>query len=103
MAAATSESFGDTEVDAVFSAVFSSSSEQASKLGLGANLYIVSTYAERRIVQVNVSPLIVTAVGDRQVNVGLVINAVPELRLKLEATRSSIQQQLDAEGEKGST
>ena len=97
---ATSESFGDQPVDAGFSVVFHTSSEQSSKLGLGANLYIVSTYPNHVIVQVALTPLIVTAVGDRQVNLGLVLNALPELRVKLEGTRSGVQMQLNAERER---
>ena len=93
----------DPSHDAALSAVFSTSSEQASKLGLGSNLYIVSTYPSHVIVQVNLSPLIVTAVSDPKVNLGLVINAIPELKLRLEGTRSSVQMHVhtDKDRERG--
>ena len=94
---AASDAFGDTAVESTFSSLFSTSSEQASKLGLGANAYIVSTYPAHVILQVNVAPLIVTAVGERALNLGLLINAIPELRAKLEGTRNGVQMHINTE------
>jgi len=94
---ATDDSFTDRVIDYGFSSLFNTASEQAGKLGLGANSHIICRYAALTTVQVAMLPLLVTIVCGHDVNVGLVVNAIPELKAKLEGTRSGVQMHISAE------
>jgi len=96
---ASDDSLSDRSIDYRFSCLFASASDQASKLGLGANSHIIARYTELTVVQVAILPLLVTVVCSDKVNIGLVVNAIPELKAKLEGTRVGVQT-LNAEGDK---
>ena len=87
-------------IDYRFSQLFASGSEQAGKLGLGLNSHIVCRYGALTTVQLAMLPLLITIVCGSTVNLGLVLNAIPELRGKLEATRSSVQQTISSDADR---
>jgi len=70
--------------------LYAVAAEQAGKLGIGHNQYILTTYANHTVLQINLLPVVVTIVASPDVNVGLLVNAIPELRVKLEATRQTV-------------
>mmetsp|Transcript_21732 Transcript_21732/g.35103 ORF Transcript_21732/g.35103 Transcript_21732/m.35103 type:complete len:131 (+) Transcript_21732:53-445(+) len=73
-------------------AVFSSASEQASKLSLGPNSTIVTFSGEGfTIVQSILAPLVITFVGTGDLNVGLVQKKLPGLRDSLEGVREKVE------------
>ncbi|KAL1918603.1 uncharacterized protein VTP21DRAFT_2625 [Calcarisporiella thermophila] len=59
---------------------FSMTSDQSSKLGLGQNNTIISTFSLHQILQFNHSPLIITLVANSQANTGLLLELGAALR-----------------------
>mmetsp|Transcript_4335 Transcript_4335/g.6170 ORF Transcript_4335/g.6170 Transcript_4335/m.6170 type:complete len:128 (-) Transcript_4335:121-504(-) len=72
------------------SLVFSNASDQASKLGLGANSTITTFYGGYIIVQATQAPLVITFIGTEELNVGLVKKCLPSLRNSLENVREKV-------------
>ncbi|XP_055388106.1 ragulator complex protein LAMTOR3 homolog [Condylostylus longicornis] len=52
---------------------FTTSSDQATKLGLGRNRTIISIYSNYQVVQMNKLPLIVTCIGNENCNIGHIL------------------------------
>mmetsp|Transcript_16573 Transcript_16573/g.40819 ORF Transcript_16573/g.40819 Transcript_16573/m.40819 type:complete len:130 (-) Transcript_16573:229-618(-) len=74
------------------SAVFSTASEQASKLNLGQNSSITLFCKDFVIVQAAHSPLVVTFIGTESLNVGMVSKVIPKVRNKLEKLREKVDE-----------
>ena len=70
--------------------LFATAAEQAGKLGIGNNQYVLTKYTNHTVLQLNLLPVVVTLVASPDVNVGLLVNAIPELRVKLDATRQTV-------------
>ena len=70
--------------------LFATAAEQAGKLGIGNNNYIITTHDNHTLLQLNLLPVVVTLVASPAVNIGLLINTIPELRVKLDATRQTV-------------
>ncbi len=80
----------------MLSSVFSSASEQASKLSLGTNTTITTFYEGCTVVFANYSPLVVSFVGGESLNVGLIVKTiVPELGEKLKDVRTKVDSVVD--------
>jgi len=93
------ESLPESRVESSLSTAFNTASEQAGKLQLGANTYIICEYTDWTLLQLNLSPIIVHLISAPDVNLGLLINAIPELKLQLEGIRAEVakhQQQEEA-------
>ncbi|KAI8141688.1 mitogen-activated protein kinase [Fennellomyces sp. T-0311] len=60
--------------DSTIPTTFAIANNQASKLGLKHNRFIVSMYDLYQVVQLDSNPLIITLVGDAAANTGLLIN-----------------------------
>jgi len=73
-----------------FSVGYNSSAEQAGKLGLGSNRYIISMYQDWCMMQLNLNPIILTIIAEPSVNIGMIINAIPEINLHLENIRAGV-------------
>ena len=70
--------------------LYATAAEQAGKLGIGHNQYLITTFPNHTLLQLNLLPVVVTLVASPDVNVGLLVNAIPELRVKLETTRQTV-------------
>jgi len=80
----------DSPLSSTLSALYATAAEQSGKLGIGQNQYVLTTYTNHTLLQLNLLPVVVTLVASADVNVGLLLNAIPELRVKLEATRQTV-------------
>jgi len=69
---------------------FASASDYASKLKLGRNRTVTSFQEERVLFQVNDFPLLLTFIGNDDANVGLLNEALPELRKVMAPLRKTI-------------
>lgn len=87
---AVDESLSLPPLSSALPSLFATAAEQAGKLGIGRNQYILTTHSNHTLLQVNLLPVVVTLVASPQVNVGLLINAIPELKAKLEGTRQTV-------------
>ncbi|CAG8528047.1 5201_t:CDS:2 [Acaulospora morrowiae] len=67
-------------LESAISTTFSVVSDQASKLGLKKNNYVVSLYGIHQIVQFNHAPLITTLVADSNANTGILLDLWDELK-----------------------
>jgi len=59
---------------------FSMATEQASKLGLGANRSLVALYGAHQVVCVNHLPLIVTLIATSEANTGHIMSVAEEMK-----------------------
>eukprot|EP01102_Stenamoeba_stenopodia_P022967 TRINITY_DN9768_c0_g2_i1.p1 TRINITY_DN9768_c0_g2~~TRINITY_DN9768_c0_g2_i1.p1 ORF type:complete len:131 (+),score=23.53 TRINITY_DN9768_c0_g2_i1:154-546(+) len=71
-------------------ATFSVTTDQASKLGLGANKTITSFFNDRVIVHINHLPVVVSLVGDSDVNIGAILALAPEIRSSLDPLKATL-------------
>eukprot|EP01088_Endostelium_zonatum_P016987 TRINITY_DN4813_c0_g1_i1.p1 TRINITY_DN4813_c0_g1~~TRINITY_DN4813_c0_g1_i1.p1 ORF type:complete len:132 (-),score=28.88 TRINITY_DN4813_c0_g1_i1:31-426(-) len=71
-------------------AVFSTATDQASKLKMGKNNSIVTFFGDEVVVQINQLPLVISFFCETDVNVGLLMGIGPEIKKLLEPLRVSI-------------
>eukprot|EP01092_Planopodium_desertum_P015327 TRINITY_DN80912_c1_g1_i1.p1 TRINITY_DN80912_c1_g1~~TRINITY_DN80912_c1_g1_i1.p1 ORF type:complete len:133 (+),score=18.10 TRINITY_DN80912_c1_g1_i1:1-399(+) len=71
---------------------FSSSTNQASKLQFGQNNHIISFFAKKTIVHVNQSPLLISFLGTKHLNVGSILAMLPKIKAALNPLQSSIKE-----------
>lgn len=65
---------------AAYLSTFGHMSDQASKIGMGNNLAIISIYDNLQVVQVNKNPLMVTFIADSESNTGEILNLELDLQ-----------------------
>jgi len=73
-----------------FASVFSVAADQSAKLGMGKTGVITSFFTDRVVVHVNHLPLIVSFVGEPNVNIGLIYELIPELKASLDPLQNSV-------------
>eukprot|EP00308_Calcidiscus_leptoporus_P026362 CAMPEP_0119400370 /NCGR_PEP_ID=MMETSP1334-20130426/141830_1 /TAXON_ID=127549 /ORGANISM="Calcidiscus leptoporus, Strain RCC1130" /LENGTH=129 /DNA_ID=CAMNT_0007424275 /DNA_START=16 /DNA_END=405 /DNA_ORIENTATION=+ len=71
--------------------VFAQTTEQANKLGLGRNKYVVAFHESSVFVNVSLSPLVLTLMADAGANLGLLLDALPRLCSALEPMQHSFE------------
>jgi len=90
---------GDKELEDLgrnLSATFAVSSEQASKLKMGANENIVAFYSDLVAVHINHTPLCITLLADEdEANVGVMLGLSEDLKKVMEPLRKSVLQMGD--------
>ncbi|CAG8622662.1 1484_t:CDS:2 [Diversispora eburnea] len=72
--------FSDRVFEPTLSTTFSVVNDQASKLGLKKNKFIISVYENHQVVHFNNAPLIITLVADSTANTGMLLNLGDELK-----------------------
>ncbi|KAK2725912.1 ragulator complex protein LAMTOR3-like isoform X2 [Artemia franciscana] len=71
---ATTSSCPELALKLNFLATFGMATEQASKLGVGKNKLIITSYGNYQAVQFNRSPLLVTLIAESNSNTGQLLN-----------------------------
>lgn len=79
----------EADSDVGLAATFAVASEQASKLRLGKNQTISSFFEKRTVFHVQHFPLIVSFIGDVDLNIGVLGALVPDIRKSLEGVKKS--------------
>ena len=79
------------EMETMFALYFSQAADQASNMGLGAVQSATDLYKNNVLVHVNLHPIVVTCVHDRDANVGTTLDMMPELRQALEPVRQEVE------------
>lgn len=69
---------------------FAHTAEQAGKAGLGKNMHTTAFYDEATVVHVSVSPLVLTLLAESEANVGLLLDAVPQLTAAVEPLQAAM-------------
>lgn len=87
----TKDDYKEESTDNHLATTFAVASEQASKLRMGKNLTITSFFEERVIVHVNHFPLIISMIGDSDLNVGVLLSFVSDIKKLLDPLRSNIK------------
>ncbi|RHZ75805.1 hypothetical protein Glove_209g173 [Diversispora epigaea] len=75
-----SKDFSDRVLEPTLSTTFSVVNDQASKLGLKKNKFIISVYENHQVVHFNNATLITTLVADSTANTGMLLNLGDELK-----------------------
>jgi len=86
---AMSPSFSE-QPDASFASAFSLSVEQANKMQWGKASAVTVYMDNRTIVHINLLPVVVALVGEPNVNVGLLLSLVPDIKTALSPIRDAI-------------
>ena len=72
-------------------ATFAQTTEQASKLGLGKNRHMTCFYEEAVVIHSCCTPLVLTMLATPDANVGLMLEAVPQLVKALEPLQKAVR------------
>jgi predicted regulator of Ras-like GTPase activity (Roadblock/LC7/MglB family) len=83
--------FNADSIDDTFTSTVALMSDQAGKLRQGKNDCITAIFGNHTMVHVNMMPLIVTLIANEQANLGTIRSLIPDLRLKLDVVRQSVQ------------
>jgi len=84
------ENYAEIQNENALAATFAVAAEQAGKLRLGKDKTITSFYEKHAIVHINDLPVIVSLIGDKQSNIGMVLAFVPDIKKALEPLRAAI-------------
>jgi hypothetical protein len=85
-----SEALSELQLEPHFSSSLATCSDQASKLSLGQNRSLVAYFDNYSLIQMNLSPLIVTLFAPPDCNLQLIYNLMPEINRILEPVRQSV-------------
>jgi hypothetical protein len=76
------------------SVLFAATADAGGRMGLAQVSTVTSVYADHLVVQARHFPLVVTFVAAVGANCALIYNVIPELKLKLERLRLSVQEDI---------
>eukprot|EP01114_Cavostelium_apophysatum_P002051 TRINITY_DN11792_c0_g1_i1.p1 TRINITY_DN11792_c0_g1~~TRINITY_DN11792_c0_g1_i1.p1 ORF type:complete len:135 (-),score=18.03 TRINITY_DN11792_c0_g1_i1:9-413(-) len=87
---AQSASYAEIQGEGSLAAVFAIATEQANKLRMGKNKTITSFFEDRVVVHLNHMPLVISFIGDANLNVGALHAFSNDIKIAVEPLKNSI-------------